>query len=181
MIISTPRLKLRELELSDAAALNEIDRDERVTRYLPYDPRSPDETAAYLAAAATQQSQLPRRVYDFAIVLESTKSFVGRCGLGIERSEHREAMLWYVLHPAHWGNGYARESATVVLDLAFGALALHRVYADCDPRNTASCRLAERLGMKAEARLRENYFLKGEWCDSSIYGMLDWEWRSRER
>jgi RimJ/RimL family protein N-acetyltransferase len=30
--------------------------------------------------------------------------------------------------------------------------------------------------MKREAHLRENWWLKGEWCDSWIYGLLDREW-----
>lgn len=179
MILTTARLQLRELEPTDAAALNEIDRDERVTRFMSFDPQTPEQTAAYIARAIEQQTQEPRPVYDLAIVLPSTRTFIGRCGLGIRRPEHREGMLWYVLNPSHWGNGYAREAVTALLDFAFGPLALHRVFADCDPRNAASCKLAERLGMTLEGRLRENYFLKGEWCDSAMYGILDQEWRTR--
>jgi RimJ/RimL family protein N-acetyltransferase len=37
----------------------------------------------------------------------------------------------------------------------------------------------EKLGMRREAHLRENWWLKGEWCDSWIYAMLDSEWAAR--
>ena len=31
--------------------------------------------------------------------------------------------------------------------------------------------------MRREGHLRENWWLKGEWCDSWIYAMLDRDWR----
>jgi RimJ/RimL family protein N-acetyltransferase len=34
----------------------------------------------------------------------------------------------------------------------------------------------EKLGMVREARLRENVFGQGEWCDSWVYGLLRREW-----
>jgi RimJ/RimL family protein N-acetyltransferase len=37
----------------------------------------------------------------------------------------------------------------------------------------------EKLGMQREAHLRENWWLKGEWCDSWIYAILDREWAAR--
>jgi RimJ/RimL family protein N-acetyltransferase len=52
------------------------------------------------------------------------------------------------------------------------------MWADCDPRNPASARVMEKLGMRQEAHFRENSFYKGEWCDSLIYAMLDREWRA---
>ena len=27
-----------------------------------------------------------------------------------------------------------------------------------------------------DSHLRENYFLKGEWCDTAVYGILENEW-----
>ena len=48
-------------------------------------------------------------------------------------------------------------------------------------RNDASIRLMERLGMRREAHLVENEFLKGEWTDSIVYAILETEWRDRAR
>jgi RimJ/RimL family protein N-acetyltransferase len=53
------------------------------------------------------------------------------------------------------------------------------MWADCDPRNPASVRVMEKLGMRQEAYFRENAFIKGEWCDSLIYALLDREWRAQ--
>jgi RimJ/RimL family protein N-acetyltransferase len=56
--------------------------------------------------------------------------------------------------------------------LAFGDLAMHRVFAQLDPRNSASARLCERLGMRREAYFREDIWFKGEWGDTAVYAML---------
>jgi [ribosomal protein S5]-alanine N-acetyltransferase len=59
-----------------------------------------------------------------------------------------------------------------VLSYAFDVLQLERIEADIDPRNTASCRLVERLGFKQEGLLRNRWRVNGEICDSAYYGLL---------
>jgi len=189
-MLQTSRLHLRELNLNDAPALHEIESDPQVTRYLSFEPRTPDEIRAYLETAVRDQQASPRLTYDFAITLPSAAEhgitfapdmLIGRCGLAIRRPEHREAMIWYELHPAATGRGIASEAASAVLEFGFQKLKLHRIWADCDPRNIASCRVAQRLGMQLEGHVRENYFLMGEWCSTAIYGMLEQEWRKCPR
>ena len=41
-----------------------------------------------------------------------------------------------------------------------------------DSRNTASAKLARRIGMREEAHLRKDWWSKGEWTDTLIFGML---------
>lgn len=84
--------------------------------------------------------------------------------------------LGYVFHPAHGGRGYASEAAHAVLHLAFDDLRLHRVIARVDARNTASARLAARLGMRQEAHLVENSRFTGEWSDELDFALLRKEW-----
>ena len=127
MTLETERLLLRELNPKDAAVLNAIESDPRVTRYMAFDPQTPDQTRAYIEAALRDQSSDPRRTYDLAVTVRGTTRLIGRCGLGINRPEHAEATLWYLLHPAEWGRRYAVEAAGAMLDFAFGRLGLHRV------------------------------------------------------
>ena len=65
-----------------------------------------------------------------------------------------------------------------MLRLGFEELDLHRIVGRLDARNTASARVLERLGMRLEAHLRENEFVKGEWVSELIYAVLAGEWRS---
>lgn len=180
--LRTARLLLRDLRADDAAALNAVEREPGVTRYMSFDRPSLDETAEYLRECVLDQQATPRLTFDLAIVAsENPDRLIGRCGLGIRRPEHHEAELWYLLAPDVHGQGYATEATAATLDLAFGPFALHRVWADCDPRNDPACRLARRLGMRHEGTLRENYRLRGEWCSSNIFGILAHEWRGVSR
>ncbi|MDP3208161.1 MAG: GNAT family protein, partial [Rhodoglobus sp.] len=74
------------------------------------------------------------------------------------------------------GRGVAHEAARATLDLAFGPLGLHRVFAELDPRNAASVALCRRLGMRHEAHFVEHMAFKGEWADTDIYAILSSEW-----
>lgn len=181
MEIQTPRLLLRELTLDDVSALNEIDRDETVTRYMSFDPRTLEQTREYVERAIQRQNATPRRTCDFAVVARDNETLIGRCGVDISRPEHFEGMLWYMLHPRTWGRGYAREAAGAIVNLSFETLGVHRLWADCDPRNLASCRVAESIGMRREGVLRENYWLKNEWCSTAVYAMLESDWRDSKQ
>lgn len=177
--IETARLILRELDDGDADAASAWEADPEVVRYQSLEVRTRDETLEYIRRVRLESRVLPRRLFDLGVVRRDDGLLMGRVGLEVRRPEHREAELWFVLRRDAWRQGYAVEAARALLAVAFGPLDLHRVFGDCDPRNHASARLMERLGMRLEGHLRQNYFLKGEWCDSLIYGLLADEWRSR--
>ena len=174
---STPRLLVREFGLSDHAALYAVESDAAVTRYLPYEPRSFDAVRKLIVERLQEQGSIERAVYDLAIEQHGTGALLGRCGLKIDAGMQRSAMIWYVLAPQYWGRGFATEAVRALVSVAFREMALHRLWADIDPRNVGSLRVVEKLGFLREGHLRENYFLKGEWCDTYLYGLLAREWR----
>lgn len=54
-------------------------------------------------------------------------------------------------------------------------MGLHRIVAECDPRNVASLWVMEHLGMRREAQFVENMSLKGEWIGEIVCAMLEVE------
>ncbi len=92
-------------------------------------------------------------------------------------SDHQSGEIGFIVSPAYQGHGLAMEAAEV--GLGFDGLRLHRMFGRCDGRNLSSARLMERLGMRREAHLVENEYVKGEWTDELIYAMLDREWQAR--
>jgi RimJ/RimL family protein N-acetyltransferase len=91
--------------------------------------------------------------------------------------EHRQGEIGYVFNPEFQGEGLAREASEALLRLGFEDMGLHRIVAECDPRNGPSWRLMERLGMRREAHLREFEIFKGEWGDLYVYAMLAEEYQ----
>jgi RimJ/RimL family protein N-acetyltransferase len=60
-------------------------------------------------------------------------------------------------------------------------MGLHRVIGRTEARNVGSARVLEKLGMRREAHLVENEYVKGEWQSELVYALLDREWRTAAR
>ncbi|HSU15339.1 GNAT family N-acetyltransferase [Longimicrobium sp.] len=149
-ITRTPRLLLRRFTPADAAEMHRIYSDPEVMRFMGPPPASVEEEAANLRAHA-------RNYYErlgfglWAVVEVETGEMIGRCGLlRSEIAGRMETEISYLLARRHWGRGLAAEAAAAVLAHGFAALALPRIVAVIDPRNTASRRVAERIGMTHE-------------------------------
>ena len=177
--IETSRLRLRPFVASDLDALFSYQSRDDVTRYLLWGSRSRDEVrhALELKMAATAI----RSEGDFlALAAESTATgeIVGDIVLGLVSEVSAHGEIGYIVHPDHHGNGYATEMARPLLRIAFEDLGLHRVTGALDARNAASARVLEKLGMRREAHLVENDFVKGEWQSELTYAILASEWRA---
>ena len=86
------------------------------------------------------------------------------------------AKLGYAVAADHWGQGYASDAVSLMLDFAFGSFSLHRVTAAIGPDNTASQAVVEKLGFVREGVLRNHVFTNRAWRDSVLYSLLHSEW-----
>lgn len=160
MRLRTERLLLREFTLDDVAALHDLESREEVVRYQTYPPRSEAEARRVVQEIVLGQGRLPRKHFELAVVLE--ESFIGRVGALIEDDSAR---LWYAFLPAFHGKGYATEAMRAFVCV----IPPKKLIIECDPRNVASWRLAERLGFVRESLTERAYPCKGEWVDSLVY------------
>lgn len=179
--VRTARLLLRPVVPGDRAAIGRYCSDPEVTRYLPFpalDDAGLDQRMARLVAgtapAAPGDALTLAVEHDGELVGDVMLRFTASHGPGAPPAI---AELGWVFSPVHAGQGYATEAAAALVDLAFGHYPLHRVMAQLDPRNTASARLCERLGMRHEAHTRADFPDRdGTWCDTAVYGLLRAEW-----
>ncbi|WP_244307922.1 GNAT family N-acetyltransferase [Kineococcus rubinsiae] len=88
-----------------------------------------------------------------------------------------QAELSWALDPGVGGHGYATEALREVLRMCFEDLHVRRVVANAFAANEASCRLAERVGMRrvlyAPAELLHRDL---GWLDGVGYALLAQEW-----
>lgn len=173
------RLILRPFTADDFDALFAIQSRSDVSRWLYWGPRNEDEVRATLERKMASSTLVnDDDSLSFAVVLKSSSEVIGDGSLFLLSAEHRQGEIGFIFHPDHHGHGYATETARLLLQLAFDEFGLHRVIGRLEPRNTASARLLERLGMRQEAHFIENEFVKGEWQSEAVYAILDREWRS---
>ncbi|HYM52046.1 MAG TPA: GNAT family N-acetyltransferase [Candidatus Dormibacteraeota bacterium] len=176
----TERLLLRPFSDDDLDALHAMQSRPEVTRYLYWEPQSRDESREMLErirkmTAIDEESDALR----LAAVLPDSGILIGDFSLRRVSREHDQGEIGFIVHPDHQGKGYATEAAAVLLRLGFEELGLHRIVGRADAQNASSAGLMERLGMRREAHLRENEFVKGEWVDEAIYAILATEWTAR--
>jgi RimJ/RimL family protein N-acetyltransferase len=175
--IETERLRIRAYTADDLDAVLGMFGREDVSRYLNWEPMDGERATALLGRRIGQAS-MEKAGEGLGLALEERASgrFVGEVILRWLSEESRQGEIGWSLHPDAQGKGYATEAARELLRLGFEELGLHRIIAECDPRNEASIRVMERLGMRREANLVDSVWLKGEWVGSIVYAILEGEW-----
>jgi [ribosomal protein S5]-alanine N-acetyltransferase len=175
VVITGPRLTLREFRIDDLDASMAVVGDAEVTRTLSFDARDRADQAERLAADIARAQATERPDYYLAIA-NSADTLIGFVRIGFGRD--RSGELGYAIRREDWGKGYATEAARLMLDFGFDMLHLHRIQAACGPDNRPSQRLLARLGFTPEGRIRDHVFTNGAWRDSLLYSIIDHEWRA---
>ncbi len=175
--IVTERLLLTPLALEDADALFAYRSLPEVTRFQTWEPTAPGDAAEFVRALAGVEFDTPDTWFQLGIRDRESGRLIGDLGVRF-LEDGRQVEIGFTLDPAFQGRGLATEAVTALLDHLFGSLGKHRVIASVDPRNEASIRLLERVGMRREAHFRESLPFKGEWADDVVFAMLASEWQA---
>ncbi len=178
--LETERLILREFRQTDWKAVYQYRSDPEVAKYMDFIPNTEYESKIFINVVLANQRAQPRHSFNFALVNQADNRLIGSCMLRITGVENKEGDLGYILNRHYWNRGYASEAAARVVSFGFEQLGLHRIYSTCYPANTASYRVMEKIGMHKEGCLREIRFIKGVWCDSFLYSILEQEWRKQK-
>ncbi len=108
------------------------------------------ETQAWLETCGSNYTELGFGLW--ALVRKDNRALIGYCGLTLfpDICGKKEVEIGYRLAQAQWGFGYATEAARAVRDYGFKELGLDRLIALVDPSNTASIKVARKIGMEFE-------------------------------
>ncbi|WP_434450860.1 GNAT family N-acetyltransferase [Lentzea sp. E54] len=175
--LKTDRLLLRPFQLEDLDDFHAYRSRADVNRYLYTETATRDECAELLAKLVNDHELTSDgQRLSLAVHLPEAGKVIGGVVLKWLSEKDRQGEIGYTLNPGFEGHGYATEAARAMLKLGFEDLGLHRIIAQCDPRNEPSWRLMERLGMRREAHFRQNEIFKGEWGDLFVYAMLEDEY-----
>jgi RimJ/RimL family protein N-acetyltransferase len=175
--LETKRLILRDFRIEDWKAVHDYAANPRTVTYVPWGPNSADQTIEFVRKSIEDASRPNRRTFELAIVLRDEDRLIGGAGLRLSGTPNRDAGMGYVVHPSFWGRGIASETASAVIEFGFRRCGLQRIWAECDPANTASARVLEKVGMIREGLLRQHKWYKEDWRDSYLYSVLYPEWK----
>ena len=134
-----------------------------------------DRDAFAVRCSARQRERQLGTGYGFGIFING--DFAGEINLnGVQRGPFQSAYVGYWIDEKHAGNGYMPEALVVLAQYAFDDLHLHRIQISIIPRNAASRRVVEKLGVREEGIAVRYLEINGEWEDHVRYGLTAEEW-----
>ncbi|GLQ72344.1 hypothetical protein GCM10007932_17040 [Vibrio penaeicida] len=167
--LNTERLTIRRIKLADKQDVAHYVTNPDIARYLPegaLDEQKMDELLEQEANGTPTT---------YAVELKGSGKVVGHMIFHPCFNEYTFEIGW-VIHCDHQRNGYAFEAAQALIDYGFSKGNVHRVIATCQPQNTSSYRLMEKLGMRREGHFKECVHREdGEWWDEYLYAILKTE------
>ena len=176
MTIETKRLVLRPFEEADYDDLYEFLSQLRDDEFEGYPGITYENGREHLKYRLGSEAFL-------SIELRETGKVTGNIYCGKRDFEARK--VGYIVNRHYQRRGYAGEALTSVIRSAFRE-GVHRVFAECDPRNTPSWKLLERVGLRREARFKQNIFFRRDedgapiWKDTFVYAIIAEDWRQAE-
>jgi len=168
--LETPRLKLRQFCEADLDAWARITSDAEVMRYVGGSALSRDD--AWRSLGYLLGHWKIRGFGLYAAEEKATGALIGR--IGLYRPEGWPGLeVGWLVERSRWGEGFASEGGAAAMDHAFERLDARRLISVIEPPNTASIRVAEKLGERFERRMQ----LQGK--QVAVYGVDRAEWEAR--
>jgi len=177
---ASQRLRAEPVELRHAAAMSQVLADPRIHELLPSDPP----TVAYLERqyaflAGGKSSDGTEHWLTWILVPnEGPADPVGYVQATIKEPE--SVIIAYVMSPAHWRKGLAREATAAMLDTVFARYDVACAIAEMDTRNEASIRLVESLGFRRTDTVYDAASFKGSTSHEHVYRITKDEWSARK-
>jgi ribosomal-protein-alanine N-acetyltransferase len=159
--IETPRLILREYQLSDLPSIHAYASQPLVVQYESWGPNTLSDTEQFLQQTQFSRFNKPRVTYELGIERRADGRHIGGCELAISPDDGSLATIGYIVDPSCWQQGYATEASRALIDFAANQLNVTCIRATCDSRNAASRRVLEKSGFVLEATLPDDYRQKG--------------------
>ncbi|CAH0335784.1 Acetyltransferase [Flavobacterium sp. CECT 9288] len=165
LILETDRLLLREMKLSDAEALFEMDRNPKVHEYLWNTPLT-DVNEVKNIINSVQEQYKQNKIGRFVMVLKETNEVIGWAGLKFNTEMVNNKIhfydIGYRLDEKFWGKGYASEASFSWLDYGFKTMKIPVMEAAAHSDNIASNRILQKIGLQ----MTETYLEDG----------VSWNW-----
>lgn len=184
----TSRLLLREFTSTDIESYFKLEGNEENARYQNWAPRTLSESRNLVLENIRSTHAVPRTTWELAVEEHQNQNsgpFIGRVGAhtrparvvdclpGEDRLKHIiHVDLWFSFLPTVHGRGFATEATVALIEiltrklLGDGKLEFE---IECDPRNVASWKVAEKLGFERFELVKGAWECKGEWVDSLVY------------
>lgn len=174
--IHTERLLLRPCRMDDFDAVNQYAQSPEVCRYIR--PAEGDERVRKVVQSLSMGWRFGLDQWNgILITLPNDDKPIGDFVFKVDDMPSKRLEIGYRLSPKYAGLGFVSEVVREMLNHLFSQFDVHKVVARCDPRNVASYKIMEKLGMKREAYFKQHYMNGEQLTDQLDYGITAQQWR----
>ena len=110
--------------------------------------------------------------FGFTIVERHTSQILGGCSIAMDRPAQRHGSLGYWIRTSRTKQGFASEAAALLAQFGFAQLGLIRIEIFVAAGNTASQRVAKKVGALREGLLRNRLLIRGEPRDAYVFSLI---------
>ena len=157
-ILTTPRLSLRQLSITDAPAIFVLRSNSEINQYLDRKPAGSLEDAEVFIRSVNESNE-KKDSYYWGFTERGMDKVIGIVCLFQFAKDRLSAEIGYELLPAHQGKGLMQEAVAAVVAYGFQELGLESIEAFTHPENHRSVRLLERVGF---GMVGERYVVRRE-------------------
>lgn len=145
---------------------------ESLSYWLPWCTLDYSREQAMARIAFCEQAWRERSEFPLGIFETSSGKVMGATGINLFRPEYRMGNLGYWVGDPYRGQGIAYTAAWMAVDIGFVDLGLTRLEVVAMVKNTASQRVAEKLGAVRECVARNRVYLRGAPADAVVYSLI---------
>lgn len=178
-ICKTKRVIIRQFETKDNEAFYQYRAKPSIAKFQSRENYTYENAESFVQQQMTQKPNQPGTRFHYAIALSESNQLIGDCAIHTLDSEPRIVEIGFTLAPEYQGMGYIHEALSSMIEYIFTTLNKHKIIAFTDVRNEKSIRVLERLEMRREGHLLQNYMSKGHWVDEYQYAILQSEWAGK--
>jgi len=183
MKLTTKRLILRDIKLSDAENIRKNINNLNVSRYLlsVAHPYTKEDAGWWVNHCAEQQKQKPRKNYELGITIKPNNEVAGGVGIGSINLKQKKADMGYWIAEPYWRKGYVSEAVKKMIDYAFNKLDIEKIIIPAFVENKGSNALIKKVGGKFIRTKKKAAKAKstGKTHDENIYWILKKGWRKK--
>lgn len=134
-------------------------------KYIPEGVMTLEETNNFILENTAEDAE------KFAVLLKDENRLIGHIAF-FKYFGNPTYKIGWVFNPKYYNKGFATEAAQTVLEFGFYKMKLHRIIATCQPENSTSYRIMEKIGMQREGYFKKCIPHEDDWWDEYYYVIL---------
>lgn len=173
VVLTRGAVTLRPLRRRDEREWLAVRRDNKewLRPWEAHTPPGRPEASASFPDYVRRERRRWRDATAFAMVIEVDGALVGRVSVhAIEWGAQCGGSLGYWIASHYAGRGIVPTAVAMLSEYAFGR-GIHRLEIALRPQNSASARVAQKLGFRAEGSRAQYLFIDGDWCDHEVFAL----------